>query len=58
MKLLVLYHLTPPPPARIVEWVFTRGVSDVRPDGWLLADDGLLVELPVGSTDVTTRWMH
>lgn len=55
VKLLVLYHLTPPPPARIVEWVFTRGVSDVRPDGWVLADDGLLIELPVDSSDVTTR---
>jgi ribonuclease Z len=55
VKLLVLYHLTPPPPARIVESVFTRGVSDVRPEGWLLADDGLLVELPIGSSDVTTR---
>jgi ribonuclease Z len=58
VKLLVLYHLTPPPPVRIVEWVFTRGVADVRPEGWLLADDGLLVELPIDSTDVTTRWMH
>ena len=58
VKLLVLYHLTPSPPLRIVEWVFTRGVSDVRPDGWLLADDGLLVELPVGSTDITTRTLR
>ena len=55
VKLLVLYHLTPSPPMRIVEWVFTRGVSDIRPDGWVLGDDGLLVELPSGSSDVTTR---
>ena len=54
-KLLVLYHLTPPPSVRIVEWVFTRGVSQVRPTGWLLADDGLLIELPVDSTRVITR---
>jgi ribonuclease Z len=58
VKLLVLYHLTPSPPMRIVEWVFTRGVSDVRSGGWVLADDGFLVELPVDSSDVKTRWMH
>jgi ribonuclease Z len=58
VKLLVLYHLTPSPPLRIVEWVFTRGVPEIRPDGWLLADDGLLVELPVDSSDITTRWIH
>jgi ribonuclease Z len=55
VKLLVMYHLTPPPSSRLVEWMFTRGVSAVRTDGWLLGNDGLLVELPVGSTDVKTR---
>jgi len=55
VTLLVLYHLTPPPPMRIVEWVFARGVSQVRPDGWVLAQDGLLVELPVTSKRVITR---
>jgi ribonuclease Z len=58
VKLLVLYHLTPPPTQRIVEWVFTRGVSQVRPTGWLLADDGLLVELPLDSPRVTTRQLE
>jgi len=58
VKLLVLYHLTPSPPLRIVERVFTRGVSQVRPDGWLLADDGLLVELPVDSSSLTTRQLQ
>jgi ribonuclease Z len=58
VKLLVMYHLTPPPPVRVVEWVFTRGVSDVRPDGWLLADDGLLVELPVNADIITTRQLY
>ena len=58
VKLLVLYHLTPPPPLRIFEWVFARGVSDVRPDGWQLADDGLLVELPAGSSRVATRTLR
>jgi ribonuclease Z len=54
VALLVLYHLTPPPPQRLVEWVFARGVSDVRPEGWILADDGLLVELPADSRQVIT----
>jgi ribonuclease Z len=58
VKLLVLYHLTPPPPLRVVEWVFTRGVSQVRPDGWLLGDDGLLIELRVNSDRVSTRQLH
>jgi len=52
VKLLVMYHLTPPPPAALLEEVFVRGVDDVRPDGWVLADDGLVVTLPVGSDEV------
>ena len=52
VKLLVLYHLTPPPPAALVERAFVRGVDGVRPRDWVLADDGLLVTLPVGSTAV------
>jgi ribonuclease Z len=55
VRLLVLYHLTPPPPMALVERVFTRGVAETRADGWVLGDDGLLVELPVGSSDVRTR---
>ena len=53
VRLLVLYHLTPPPPnAPLVERVFVRGVSAVRPNGWVLADDGLLVTLPANSDTV------
>lgn len=52
VKLLVLYHLTPSPPAKFVETIFTRGVSDVRAKDWILADDGLLIELPGGSDAV------
>jgi ribonuclease Z len=55
VKLLVLYHLNPPPPAKFIESVFARGVSDVRATDWLMADDGLLIELPAGSNAVTTR---
>jgi ribonuclease Z len=55
VALLVLYHLTPPPPLSLVERVFVRGVDAVRPRGWLLAEDGLVVELPVDSKTVETR---
>jgi ribonuclease Z len=52
VRLLVLYHLTPPPPAWIVEQAFVRGVSAVRPSDWVLGDDGTLVTLPPESTSV------
>ena len=55
VKLLVLYPLTPPPPLSIVERIFVRGVSDVREDPWVVADDGLLVELPLDSDAVEWR---
>ncbi len=53
--LLVFYHLVPPPPNRLFEPIFVRGVEDVRPDGWILGDDGLLVELPIGSEALEIR---
>jgi ribonuclease Z len=53
VRLLVLSHLNPPPPNRIVERLFVRGVSRVRPDGWIVGDDGLAVELPEGSNALT-----
>jgi ribonuclease Z len=52
VKLLVLYHLTPAPRFGLMERVFVRGVSDVRKGDWRLGDDGLLVTLPAGSTEV------
>jgi len=58
VQLLVLYHLVPPPPVTWFERIFTRGVEDVRPDGWVVADDGLVVELPVGSKTVIRRSMR
>jgi ribonuclease Z len=50
--LLVFTHLTPPPPNAFVERFYVRGVEDVRPDGWLLGDDGMLIELPSASDEV------
>ena len=55
VKLLVLYHLVPALPSRMMEPSFVRGVSEVRPNGWRLAQDGLLVELPVASDAVEVR---
>ncbi len=57
VKLVVLYHLTPSPPFRVVETIFTRGVAAVRPEGWILGRDGLLVELPRGSDEVRVDWL-
>ena len=47
VPLLLMYHLTPPPPNRVAEWALLRGVKKVRPDGVLLAEDGQLIELPL-----------
>jgi len=55
VKLLVLYHLVPALPSPMMEPAFVRGVSEVRPNGWRLAKDGLLVELPVASDAVEVR---
>lgn len=55
VKLLVFYHLTPPPTNYFVEQIFLRGVAEVRREGWILANDGLLVELPIGSEAVQIR---
>lgn len=52
--LVVMYHLTPPPPIRMAERVFTRGVDQVREDGWSLGDDGLLITLPADSDQIET----
>jgi len=56
--LLVLYHLTPPPTNPIVERIFVRGVSDVRPSGVVVARDGLLVTLPAGSKEIETGYVE
>ena len=52
VRLLVMYHLNPPPPNQLAARVFVRGVAEVRPKGWVLGDDGMLVTLPAGSDQV------
>jgi ribonuclease Z len=54
-KLLVYTHLTPPPINALMERMFVRGVDDVGGPRWILGDDGLVVELPAGSSEIRTR---
>jgi ribonuclease Z len=49
VKELVLYHLTPPPPNKIAEKIFVRGVDEVRSEGVTVGFDGLLYQLPLGN---------
>lgn len=56
--LLVLYHLTPPPPNPIVERIFMRGVSDVRAAAVAIARDGLVVTLRADSKEIDTGWIE
>lgn len=52
VKLLVLSHLTPPPPNALVKRMFLRGVDAVRDSGWVMADDGMLITLPAGTDEI------
>lgn len=47
VPLLLLYHLTPPPPNRFAEQVFLRGMKEVRAQGVAMARDGTLITLPL-----------
>ncbi len=47
VPLLLMYHLTPPPPNRLAEMAFLRGVAAIRKDGVVVARDGMLIELPL-----------
>ena len=51
-KLLIYYHLVPYPNNFMLERIFMRGVSDVRPDGAMLGFDGLLIRLPPNSKEI------
>mgnify|MGYP003349932680 CR=1 FL=1 len=52
VKLLVFYHLIPPPDNVILRSMFARGVDSARRGEWDLAEDGALYPLPVGAKDV------
>ncbi|MGB1904649.1 MAG: MBL fold metallo-hydrolase [Pseudomonadales bacterium] len=46
--MVAFYHLVPAPPNVLVEEIFQRGF----PSNYLLAEDGMWFELPVGSDDI------
>jgi ribonuclease Z len=54
-RLLVISHLVPPVEGTIPESIFMRGVDKVRSNDTLVAHDGLLIELPVGSDEIRKR---
>ena len=53
VKELIFYHLIPAPDSFIAKIIFVKGVSEVRPDNWTLADDGTMAILPDNSEDIT-----
>ena len=52
VKLLVFYHLLPAPDGFLPRSVFGQGVNEVRKGDWVIADDGSLYTLPIGSSEV------
>ncbi|WP_296599096.1 MBL fold metallo-hydrolase [Phenylobacterium sp.] len=52
VKLLVFYHLIPPPDNFVLRSMFARGVDSARRGEWDLAEDGALYTLPIGSKEV------
>jgi ribonuclease Z len=51
-KLLAIYHADPPVLNMLLEKIFTRGMREVRPENWLVTQDGTLIELPLKSTEI------
>lgn len=51
-RLLVHSHVIPPLPNRLAERVLLRGVDAVRPQGTIVAYDGLQLSLPIGSSEI------
>jgi ribonuclease Z len=54
-RLLVLTHIVPPVTGALAERVFLRGVEAVRPENTIVATDGLVIDLPTNSSEITTR---
>ncbi|MEQ1755118.1 MAG: MBL fold metallo-hydrolase [Micropepsaceae bacterium] len=52
VKLLVLYHFTPPVVNFVAERIYVRGIDEARDGDWLLSRDGTLIELPLNSKEV------
>jgi ribonuclease Z len=52
VKMLVFTHLNPPPSNPLLFWMFYRGVSNSRKGAWISGRDGILIDLPVGSSRI------
>lgn len=52
-RALVLYHLVPAPPTRLIEPLFVGDAGKVYTGPLKLAHDGMTISLPAGSQDVT-----
>ena len=48
VRQLALYHMIPPPQNALFEKIFSRDL----PDGTVLTEDGMIFELPRGSTEI------
>ena len=53
VKALVLYHLVPSPPVKLMEPLFLGDAPKVFTGPLKLAQDGMLISLPAGSQEVT-----
>lgn len=51
-KALVLYHMVPAPPAKLIERLFVGDAPKVYPGNLRLAHDGMIVSLPAGDQAV------
>jgi ribonuclease Z len=51
VKLLMLYHFSPPIVNDVAERIFTRGMAEARKGDWRVSRDGMLVTLPLADKD-------
>jgi ribonuclease Z len=51
VKLLVLTHFTPPPSNPLIGWSFLRGVFAVRASGVVMAEDNMMIVLPLAAPE-------
>lgn len=51
VRQLVVYHLVPPPQNLLMERIFRRDL----PENAVLAEDGMIIDLPAGSTEIRIR---
>jgi ribonuclease Z len=52
VKALVLYHMVPAPPAKLIERLFVGDAPKIYTGDLKLAHDGMIVSLPAGSQAV------